>query len=612
MVERVLAEQLKIHIKQHRVLPKSQHGFRPKHSPESAIIELIDEIASQRDQRNTVVVASADLAGAFDTVDHERLVEKLQKRAGIEGAALELLGDYLKGRSQRTKKNSGGSSGWVEIPWGVPQGSVMGPLLFALFCEDLQEWVPGAKIVQFADDVTLITSDRDPERAVQKMNEALEQFERYAAGNWLAPEPTKTQVLYCTGVDKGKIKTKCEMAGQELEVTEAIKILGFHLDERLSGEEHCAKAAGKAAAATAAIKRATRYLRKEDKVTLLEALAHPYLDYCQNALYNTTEAADSLVRRAYNRTARVAAGLGRTKPSLKKVGWASWEKRREATREAMVAKVVLDKEPQVLWELLPPKIRRDMALRGETRGELETPAARLSAGEKAFRVWGPRVYNESLANGEEPEEGTFQEEEGGGTRRIRKQGKAPKDEDVTEREGYYGYLNHKFKAQGETENEDGWVVAWTDGSKIETGDGEKAGAGIFYGAGNPRNRSCAVGSRQTSQRGELTAFLECVEKDERKLVVRTDSRYVQLGVTVWMQKWKKTAWYSKPLKAKYIENIDLWKRVDKAISRRENPVKVEWVKAHGLPRHIAAGLTTEVDIWGNDGADLAAGRAARA
>ena len=102
----------------------------------------------------------------------------------------------------------------------------MGPLLFALFCEDLQEWVPGAKIVQFADDVTLITSDRDPERAVQKMNEALEQFERYAAGNWLAPEPTKTQVLYCTGVDKGKIKTKCEMAAQELEVTEATKILG--------------------------------------------------------------------------------------------------------------------------------------------------------------------------------------------------------------------------------------------------------------------------------------------------------------------------------------------------------------------------------------------------
>ena len=135
--------------------------------------------------------------------------------------------------------------------------------------------MPDAKIVQFADDVTLITSDRDPERAVQKMNEALEQFERYAAGNWLAPEPTKTQVLYCTGVDKGKIKTKCEMAGQELEVTEAIKILGFHLDERLSGEEHCAKAAGKAAAATAAIKRATRYLRMEDKITLLEALAHP-------------------------------------------------------------------------------------------------------------------------------------------------------------------------------------------------------------------------------------------------------------------------------------------------------------------------------------------------
>ena len=94
--------------------------------------------------------------------------------------------------------------------------------------------------------------------------------------------------------------------------------------------------------------------------------------------------------------------------------------------------------------------------------------------------------------------------------------------------------------------------------------------------------------------------------------MRTDSRYVQLGVTVWMQNWKKTAWYRKPLRAKYVANVDLWKRIEKVISARENAVKVEWVKAHGLPRHIAAGLTTELDIWANDGADLAAGKAARA
>jgi ribonuclease HI len=135
---------------------------------------------------------------------------------------------------------------------------------------------------------------------------------------------------------------------------------------------------------------------------------------------------------------------------------------------------------------------------------------------------------------------------------------------------------------------------------------------VYYGEGNPRNIACAVNGKQTSQRGELTAFLRCIESDSRELVVRTDSRYVQLGVTKWMQEWKKTAWYSKALQARYIDNADLWRAIDATLTKRENGVRVEWVKAHALPRHIRGGLTTELDIWENNGADLAAGRAAAA
>ena len=134
--------------------------------------------------------------------------------------------------------------------------------------------------------------------------------------------------------------------------------------------------------------------------------------------------------------------------------------------------------------------------------------------------------------------------------------------------------------------------------------------GVFYGNRNKRNRGYAVGGRQTSQRAELTAFLRCIENDKRKLVIRTDSKYVQLGITLWMQNWKKRAWYDKPLQAKFIDNVDLWKRVDKQLKQREAPVKVEWVKGHGLPHHMRLGLTTELDIWANDGADLVAGAAA--
>jgi hypothetical protein len=123
----------------------------------------------------------------------------------------------------------------------------------------------------------------------------------------------------------------------------------------------------------------------------------------------------------------------------------------------MVAKIVIEKEPEALWELLPPKIKRDMALKSETRGELETPAARLPAGEKAFRIWAPRVYNESLANTgdtEEDEAPTPRAEKLARTGGMRK---APSDEDATERAGYYAYLNDRFRGLKETKTADGSI-----------------------------------------------------------------------------------------------------------------------------------------------------------
>ena len=104
-----------------------------------------------------------------------------------------------------------------------------------LFCADIEEAISGAHIIQFADDVNLVTADRDPERAVVEMNETLEAFSNYAGVNWLAVEPTKSQVLICTGKDREHIGVKCRIGGQDLEVAETLKIVGFHLDEDLLG-----------------------------------------------------------------------------------------------------------------------------------------------------------------------------------------------------------------------------------------------------------------------------------------------------------------------------------------------------------------------------------------
>eukprot|EP00663_Eupelagonemidae_sp_cell21sb_P006688 gene6688-372_t len=103
------------------------------------------------DEGGTTLVASLDLAGAFDTLDRERIVSKLARTCGIKGAAGDLLENYLRKRYQRVRK--GEETGkWMENPWGVPQGSVLGPLLFTLYCCDIKVRLANASIVQYADD----------------------------------------------------------------------------------------------------------------------------------------------------------------------------------------------------------------------------------------------------------------------------------------------------------------------------------------------------------------------------------------------------------------------------------------------------------------------------
>lgn len=181
-----------------------------------------------------------------------------------------------------------------------------------------------------------------------------------------------------------------------------------------------------------------------------------------------------------------------------------------------------------------------------------------------------------------------------------------------QRTGYYGYLEQKYSQENRKEwkTKGGRIKIWTDGSARQTANGYKAGAGIFYGTGNERNRGWAVSGNPTNQRGELTAFLRCIEREEREVEIHTDSMYVAKGVALWRHGWKAKAWYRKPGKARYVDNADLWMKVDTIMESRGDRIKVKWVKGHGMPFHIRCGLTTENDIWGNNEADRLAGKAA--
>eukprot|EP00666_Eupelagonemidae_sp_cell4sb_P017955 gene17955-biopygen31392 len=178
-----------------QALPDGQHGFRAKHGTHTATLQLVQAITKLLGQGHDCVLAAMDLSAAFDTVHHGLLLRKLRDRVGLGGPALKLIQSYLAGRQQRVQMH-GKTSAPLPIESGVPQGSVLGPILFSLSVGDLKENFTDIDIIQYPDDCTLaipVEPGEDPATATEAW---VRRFVDYCAANRIAAEPDKTQLLH--------------------------------------------------------------------------------------------------------------------------------------------------------------------------------------------------------------------------------------------------------------------------------------------------------------------------------------------------------------------------------------------------------------------------------
>ena len=170
-----------------------QFGFRKKHSTNHALLNIFENIKEKLDNKTFSCGVFIDLEKAFDTVNHKILVKKLEFY-GIRGISNEWFCSYLSNRQQRVKLD-GKKSSYLNISCGVPQGSILGPLLFLIYINDMKNSVKNSILHHFADDTNLLCSDTNEKLLERKMNEDLKLIYLWLCANRLSLNVDKTEFI---------------------------------------------------------------------------------------------------------------------------------------------------------------------------------------------------------------------------------------------------------------------------------------------------------------------------------------------------------------------------------------------------------------------------------
>ena len=200
--ERIVYNQLSSYLSENNILSKYQSGFRSFHSTVTALLEATDNWAFNIDRGYVNAVVFLDLKKAFDTVNHSILLSKLSSY-GVKGIAYELLSSYLENRTQKCAVN-GVLSKSCTLTCGIPQGTILGPLLFLLYINDLPNCLSNSQPRMYADDTHLTYADNDICSLEASLNQDLLNINNWLIADKLTLNMTKTEFMF------NRIKTKIE------------------------------------------------------------------------------------------------------------------------------------------------------------------------------------------------------------------------------------------------------------------------------------------------------------------------------------------------------------------------------------------------------------------